>query len=124
MYLNFAHRSQWGSLEFPYTTSQISLMVPYFTDKHIRPEGHVGGVGISFYGDEAGQSSNLKTYGGNASFAYNLHLSSKTENRITFGLQLGFIHKNIYKRKSAPILKLYCVANSAVIDQRVSFEAL
>ncbi len=95
MYLNFAHRSQWGSLNFPYTTSQVSLIVPYFKDKHKKPEGHVGGVGVSFYGDEAGQGSNLRTYGGNASFAYNLNLSDRTVNRITFGMQLGFIHKNI-----------------------------
>jgi type IX secretion system PorP/SprF family membrane protein len=95
LYLNFAHRSQWGSLEFPYTTSQVSLIIPYFKDKHVVPEGHVGGVGVSFYGDEAGQGSNLKTYGGNASFAYNLHLSNKTINRITFGMQLGFINKTI-----------------------------
>lgn len=95
MYLNFAHRSQWGSLNFPYTTSQVSLIVPYFNDKHKKPDGHVGGVGVSFYGDEAGQGSNLRTYGGNASFAYNLNLSDRTVNRITFGMQLGFIHKNI-----------------------------
>ena len=95
MYVNLAHRSQWGNLEFPYTTSQISLIIPYFKDKHIKPEGNIGGIGVSFYGDEAGQGSNLKTYGGNASFAYNLHLSNKSVNRITFAMQLGFIHKNI-----------------------------
>jgi len=95
MYLNFAHRSQWGSLDFPYTTSQISLIIPYFKNRHIKPEGHVGGVGLSFYSDEAGQGSNLKTYGGNASFAYNLHLSTKSVNRLTFAMQMGFIHKNI-----------------------------
>ena len=99
MYVNFAHRSQWGSLDFPYTTSQISLIIPYFKDKHAKPEGHVGGIGVSFYGDEAGQGSNLKTYGGNASFAYNLHLSSKSVNRITFAMQLGFIHKNIDRER-------------------------
>ncbi|MCK5279488.1 MAG: PorP/SprF family type IX secretion system membrane protein [Cyclobacteriaceae bacterium] len=99
MYLNFAHRSQWGNLDFPYSTSQVSLIIPYFSDKHVKPEGHVGGVGVSFYGDEAGQGSNLRTYGGNASFAYNLHLSTKSENRITFGMQLGFIHKNIDRHK-------------------------
>jgi len=99
MYVSFAHRSQWGSLEFPYTTSQISLVVPYFTNKHIKPEGNIGGVGVSFYGDEAGEGSNLRTYGGNASFAYNLHLSNKSINRITFGMQLGFIHKNIDRNK-------------------------
>ncbi len=95
LFVNFAHRSQWRSLNFPYTTSQISLILPYFKDKHIKPEGNIGGVGVSFYGDEAGQGSNLKTYGGNASFAYNLHLSSRSVNRITFGMQIGFIHKNI-----------------------------
>ncbi len=99
MYVNFAHRSQWGSLDFPYTTSQISLIVPYFKDKHIKPEGNIGGMGVSFYGDEAGQGSNLRTYGGNASFAYNLHISKKSVNRITFAMQLGFIHKNIDRNK-------------------------
>lgn len=95
MFVNFAHRSQWGSLDFPYTTSQVSLVLPYYKDKHKKPEGNVGGIGVSVYGDEAGQGSNLKTYGGNASFAYNLHLSKKSINRITFAMQLGFIHKNI-----------------------------
>ena len=99
LYLNFAHRSQWRSLEFPYTTNQVSLILPYFKDKHIKPEGHLGGMGISFYGDEAGQGNNLRTFGGNASFAYNLHFSKKTINRLTFALQLGFIHKNIDKNK-------------------------
>jgi type IX secretion system PorP/SprF family membrane protein len=97
LFINFAHRSQWRSLEFPYTTSQVSLVFPYFKDKHIKPEGHVGGIGVSFYGDEAGQGSSLKTYGGNASFAYNLNLSSKSVNKITFAIQLGFIHKNVDK---------------------------
>lgn len=99
LFINFAHRSQWRSLEFPYTTSQVSLVFPYFKDKHTKPEGHVGGIGVSFYGDEAGQGSNLRTYGGNASFAYNLRLSTRTVNRITFAMQLGFIHKNIDKNK-------------------------
>jgi type IX secretion system PorP/SprF family membrane protein len=95
LFINFAHRSQWNSLEFPYTTSQVSLVFPYFKDKHIKPEGHVGGIGVSFYGDEAGQGSNLKSYGGNASFAYNVNFSKKSVNRLTFAVQLGFIHKNI-----------------------------
>lgn len=99
LYVNFAHRSQWGSLDFPYTTSQISLIMPYYKDKHVKPEGNIGGIGVSFYGDEAGNESSLKTYGGNASFAYNLHLSKKSINRITFAMQLGFIHKNIDRSK-------------------------
>ena len=99
MYVNFAHRSQWGNLDFPYTTSQISLIVPYFKDKHAKPDGNVGGVGVSFYGDEAGQGSNLRTYGGNASFAYNVMLSNKSVNRLTFAMQVGFIHKNIDRNK-------------------------
>jgi type IX secretion system PorP/SprF family membrane protein len=99
LFINFAHRSQWNSLEFPYTTSQVSLVFPYFKDKHTKPEGHVGGIGVSFYGDEAGQGSNLKSYGGNASFAYNVNFSKKSVNRLTFAVQLGFIHKNVDKGK-------------------------
>lgn len=99
LFVNFAHRSQWNSLEFPYTTSQVSLIFPYFKDKHIKPEGHVGGIGVSFYADEAGQGSNLKSYGGSASFAYNVNLSTKSENRLTFALQMGFIHKNVDKNQ-------------------------
>lgn len=99
LFVNFAHRSQWNSLEFPYTTSQVSLIFPYFKDKHIKPEGHIGGIGFSFYADEAGQGSNLKSYGGSASFAYNVNLSTKSENRLTFALQMGFIHKNVDKNQ-------------------------
>ncbi len=99
LFVNFAHRSQWRNFEYPYTTSQFSLIVPYFKNKHIIPEGHVGGIGLSMYGDEAGQGANLKTYGGSLSGAYNLHLSNKTVNKITFALQMGFIHKNIDKDK-------------------------
>ncbi len=97
LFVNFAHRSQWNNLEFPYTTSQVSLVIPYYKDKHAKPEGHLGGVGISFYGDEAGQGSSLKSYGGNASFAYNVNFSKKSVNRLTFAMQLGFIHKNVDK---------------------------
>lgn len=97
IYLNFAHRSQWRNLEFPYTTHQASLMVPYYKDKHRRPAGHIGGFGVSFYGDMSGEARNLKTYGGNASFAYNLQFSETYTSRLTFALQAGFIQKRIDK---------------------------
>lgn len=97
MMVNFAHRSQWQNLEYPYTTSQFSFIVPYFKDKHRKPEGHIGGVGISLYNDVAGEGSNFKTTGGYANFAYNLQLSNKNLNRFIFGMQVGVINKRIDK---------------------------
>ena len=99
MMVNFAHRSQWSSLEFPYTTSQLTFVVPYYKDKHRKPTGHIGGFGVSFYNDMAGESNNLKTTGGYANFAYNLQLSKNNLNRIVFGMQAGFINKRIDKSR-------------------------
>ena len=97
VYLNFAYRTQWKSLENPYTTYQASMIIPYYKDKHRKPLGHLGGVGLSFYGDKAGVYDNYKSYGGNASFAYNVDFSNKNHNRLTFALQAGFIHKGVDK---------------------------
>lgn len=93
--VNFAHRSQWRALQFPYTTYQASLIMPYFQDKHKKPDGHLGGVGVSVYGDQAGVGRNLQTYGGNITFAYNVPLSRGDLNKLTFALQGGFIQKRI-----------------------------
>ncbi len=94
---NFAHRSQWGSLNYPYTTTQASMIIPFFENKHAKPEGHLGGVGVSFYGDKAGVYDNFKSYGGNVSFAYNVDMSKQNVNRLTFSLQSGFIRKKVDK---------------------------
>lgn len=93
--LSFSHRSQWQSLLFPYTTSQFSLIVPYYKNKHVKPMGHIGGFGLSVFNDVAGENSNFKTTGVNGSFAYNLPLDRRHINQITFGLQLGMINKRI-----------------------------
>ncbi len=95
LYLNFAYRNQWKSLNNPYSTYQASLIKPFYKDKHKKPQSHFGGMGLSFYGDKAGVYDNFKTYGGNASFAYNIPLSTKNVNRLTFALQAGFIHKSV-----------------------------
>jgi type IX secretion system PorP/SprF family membrane protein len=97
MMFNLAHRSQWKSLNHPYTTTQASLIIPYYQEKHLKPEGHIGAVGVSFFGDKAGVYSNFKSYGGNVSFAYNVPLSTKNVNRFTFALQPGFIRKKVDK---------------------------
>ncbi|MGB3183019.1 MAG: PorP/SprF family type IX secretion system membrane protein [Cyclobacteriaceae bacterium] len=89
------YRSQWNQLSFPYTTSQASLIVPYYTDKHAKPYGHIGGLGVSLYGDQAGAGNNFQTFGANVSFAYNLPLDTKQENQVSFGLQAGIINKSL-----------------------------
>ncbi len=94
-FINFSHRSQYRSLVFPYTTSKVSAMAPFFKDKHRRPEGHIGGAGLSLYTDQAGEGKNFKSTGANASFAYNVQLATENTNRLTFALQTGIINRRI-----------------------------
>jgi type IX secretion system PorP/SprF family membrane protein len=97
LFLNYAHRSQWRNLEFPYTTHQLSLIVPYYKNKHKVPESHVGSFGVSLYTDFAGQGNNFKTTGGNVSFAYDLQVSDNSI--FAFALQAGFVQKAVDKNK-------------------------
>lgn len=89
------HRSQWNFLQFPYTTSQISAILPYYKDKHSKPFGHIGGLGLSIFNDIAGTNNNFKTTGANANIAYNLPLDHHYVNVVSFGLQVGMIQKTI-----------------------------
>ncbi len=93
--INFSHRSQWNNLQFPYTTSQFSAIIPYYKSKHTKPLGHIGALGISVYNDLAGENNNFKTTGANITGAYNLPLDKRYVNLITFGLQVGAINKRI-----------------------------
>ena len=97
LFLNYSHRSQWRNLDFPYTTHQLSLIIPYYKNKHKVPESHVGSFGVSFYTDRAGEGNNFKTTGGNASFAYDLQLAATQT--FSFALQAGFVQKAIDKDK-------------------------
>jgi len=93
--VQLTHRSQWRSLVFPYNTTQVSMIAPLFRDKHRRPEGHLGGIGLSVYSDEAGEGDNFKTTSVNGSFAYNLQFEEENTNRLTFAMQFGLINRRI-----------------------------
>lgn len=93
--VNTNHRSQWKSLQFPYTTSQVSLILPYYSSKHSKPFGHIGGMGLSVYNDISGENKSFKATGANATAAYNLPLDHDFVNQITFGMQIGIINKTI-----------------------------
>lgn len=93
--INMNHRTQWKTLAFPYTTTQVSAILPYYTNKHMKPFGHIGGLGLSVYNDMAGENYSLKTTGANLTGGYNLPFDSKMVNQLSFGLQLGFINKTI-----------------------------
>lgn len=87
------YRNQWRSIVIPYVTTQASFIYPFIT-REIRRERHWGGVGLSMYTDKAGDG-NFKTTGFNATFAYNLPLNSHQSKNLSFGVQGGFIQKNI-----------------------------
>jgi len=93
--VNMNYRTQWKSLQFPYTTSQVSMILPYYSSKHSKPYGHIGGVGVSIYNDVAGENKSFKTVGANATAAYNLPFDHNFVNQLTFGLQVGMINKTV-----------------------------
>ncbi len=93
--LGLSYRSQWNSLVFPYNTTQVSMIAPLYYDKHKKPEGHLGGVGVSFYTDKAGEGDNFKSTGANASFAYNVQLATQNKNTLTFAIQAGMVNRRI-----------------------------
>ena len=86
------YRQQWRSIVQPYTTNQVSLIVPYHVPKI--KDSHKGGAGFSFFNDRAGDG-NLKTLGVNLTAAYNLAISNNGLNYLSFGLQGGFMQKSI-----------------------------
>jgi len=93
--LSAGYRSQWKTIHFPYTTSRISLLYPLYKDKHRRPAGHWGGVGVSVFNDQSGVEKNFKTTGANVALAYNLQFSQYDINRLSFAIQTGFIQKRV-----------------------------
>ena len=86
------YRQQWRSIVQPYSTNQVSLILPYHVQKI--KDSHKGGIGFSFYNDKAGDG-NLKTLGVNLSAAYNVAISSNGLNYLSFGMQAGIIQKSI-----------------------------
>jgi type IX secretion system PorP/SprF family membrane protein len=88
--LNANSRTQWKSIVTPYTTNQVSLIVPINT-KGLK-ERHLGGIGLSVYNFKAGEGK-FQTLGANLNFGYNLQLSSL--HHIAFGAQGGFVQKSI-----------------------------
>lgn len=89
--VNVSHRSQWKSLGSPYTTSQISLVVPIYADG--LAEYSLGGLGFSVYQDKAGDFG-YKTLGANMSGSYNI-FKNNPENALLAAIQVGAIQKSI-----------------------------
>lgn len=87
------YRTQWRSIVNPYTTSQVSMIYPFYSKS--KEEKHFGGAGLSFYNDKAGDG-NFKTLGVNLNLAYNLELSYRNGGQyLSFGMQGGIIQKNV-----------------------------
>ena len=90
------YRTQWRQITIPYTTSQVSVILPIMTHSgKAFSDKHKGGFGVSFYNDKAGDG-NFKTLGIMLSGAYTLHLGQQIgHNMIILGLQGGIIQKQL-----------------------------
>ncbi len=83
-------RTQWKTIGAPYVTHQLSVIKPFY--KYGLTDHNMGGVGFSVYQDKAGDFG-YQTLGANVSGAYNLRAGEN--HTFTFGLQAGFIQKQI-----------------------------
>lgn len=87
------YRSQWASVDIPFSTFQVSYIHPL-----IKPRGrpkHVGGIGASVLNDVTGASNEFRQTGFMFTGAYNFHLNSIGTNIIAVGLQGGVFQKQI-----------------------------
>lgn len=87
------YRTQWRSIDFPYTSTQFSMIHPIY--KKGVAYTHLGGVGLSFFNDVAGESGSFKTLGINVSGAYNIYLPFDKRQTVSLGIQAGFFQKRI-----------------------------
>ncbi|MCS6824017.1 MAG: PorP/SprF family type IX secretion system membrane protein [Cytophagaceae bacterium] len=89
-------RNQWSSLGTPYTSNQMSAILPLYNQGI--GTTNVGGIGLSIYQDKAG-SIGYQSLGANANGAYNVRFGETGQTKLTFGLQAGVINKRINPEK-------------------------
>ncbi|MDH5474361.1 MAG: PorP/SprF family type IX secretion system membrane protein [Cyclobacteriaceae bacterium] len=91
--LNVSYRRQWQSLDLPYDIGQFTFNYPLITNTRIRK--HIGGIGLSVFRESSGVNRSLLTMGALASGAFNWSFDRTGINKISIGLQAGFIQKSI-----------------------------
>lgn len=85
------YRNQWTEVEHSFKTAQASIIYPLIK-KGVRPK-HTGGIGVSAFTDEIGQSGAFKTTGFTVAAAYDIHLNEYGNNLIALGAQVGHFQR-------------------------------
>jgi len=93
--VSVTHRAQWNQLEGSYVSNQVTGVLPVRIDEGLQPRGHIGGVGVSVYQDQAGPNGSFRNVGGNLTFGYDLPLDVQRTQHFVFGLQTGFGQRSI-----------------------------
>jgi type IX secretion system PorP/SprF family membrane protein len=87
VFVGMNYRMQWSTINMPFNTFQFTVIQP------ITREGfhskHLGGVGLSFLNDVAGQNQEFITRSVLMSAAYNFHMNRYGNNIISVALQGG-----------------------------------
>jgi type IX secretion system PorP/SprF family membrane protein len=86
-----AFRSQWRGVSKPYTTNQLSAIMPL--SKGVSKKQQFGGIGLSAFNDQSGDAA-LRSTGVNLTFAYTKSIKSDLS-RFSIGGQIGVIQKSI-----------------------------
>lgn len=89
------YRTQWNQLDGSYLSNQVTGVLPIRIEKGIQPRGHIGGLGVSVYQDQAGPNGSFRNVGGSLTFGYDLPMNVKRTQHLVFGLQTGFGQRSI-----------------------------
>ena len=87
------YRSQWSNVNLPFRTFQFTYIHPIL--KHGVRNKQLGGVGGSFFSDEAGTNREFVTQGISLAAAYNFHLDKSGNNIIALAAQLAVYQKRV-----------------------------
>lgn len=88
--ISINHRVQWKNIGTPYSTSQVSIINPFFRPGKTRSP--YGAIGLTINNDKTGDGI-LKTLGASVNGSYDLPLASL--HHVLFGAQIGFIQKSV-----------------------------
>jgi len=87
VYVGMNYRMQWSNVNMPFSTFQFTFIHPIMREGlHSK---HLGGVGLSFLNDVAGQNQEFVTRSILMSAAYNFHMNRYGNNIISIALQGG-----------------------------------
>jgi type IX secretion system PorP/SprF family membrane protein len=88
-------RKQWTGIGSEFSTTQASLIYPLYLDRHLKPFGHFGAVGVSFYKDKNGPNGSFVSQGASLTGSYMVQLDRFLKHNLSFSLKGNYHTKSL-----------------------------